>query len=272
MRESYAHVNTTDLRSPGLVQISGNTGHRICISVIRRRLCLLDILEARHLSTRASLAPYYWRNSEFYNSGWENASVHVSRQSAATRAPYRHRQRYLYSAKRWHCNGGDGGLPWRYDVGTKTERTHIRIFGPKNYAYKTHNTETGAETTVCKERGITLNYSASQMMKFERLKQMILRGTETDIVTVHTARKIKRKRCKDDDARIRIVTEPDNKTYRVSFLKRRRLQDNTSVPFGYIKWLWLTDWISRVWGITCSLSTLLRVSLRGPPGAGRRVS
>ena len=64
---------------------------------------------------------------------------------------------------------------------------------------------------------------------------MILRGTETDTVTVYTARKTKRKRGKDGDGRIQIVTEPEVKTYRVSFLKRRRLHDNTSVPFGYIK-------------------------------------
>jgi len=98
-----------------------------------------------------------------------------------------------------------------------------------------HNTDTGPEATMCKVRGITLNYCASQVVKFERLKQMILRCTETDKVTVHTARKIKRKREKDGDGRIRIVTELEDKSFRVSFLNRRRLQDNTSVPFGYLK-------------------------------------
>ena len=88
---------------------------------------------------------------------------------------------------------------------------------------------------MCKVRGITLNYSASQLVNFEAMKQLILRGTETDTVSVHTSHKIKRKRCRDDDSRIRIVTEPEDKTYRVSFLKRRRLHDNTSVPFEYIK-------------------------------------
>jgi len=107
--------------------------------------------------------------------------------------------------------------------------------GPKNYAYQTHNTETGAEATVCKVRGITLNNNASHLVNFEGMKQMILRGTETDTVAVHTAHKIKRERCRDDDGRIRIVTEPEDNTYRVSFLKRRRLHDNISVPFGYIK-------------------------------------
>jgi hypothetical protein len=107
--------------------------------------------------------------------------------------------------------------------------------GPKNYAYHTINTETGAESTVCKVRGFTLNYGASQVLNFEKLKHMILKGTEQDTVTIHTERKIKRKRGRDGEGRVQIVTESEDKTYRVSFLKRRRLHDNTSVPFGYIK-------------------------------------
>jgi hypothetical protein len=107
--------------------------------------------------------------------------------------------------------------------------------GPKNYAYKTIDTVMGAESTVCKVRGFTLNYSASQVLNFEKLKHMILKGNEQDTVTIHTERKIKRKRGKDGEGRVQIVTESEDKIYRVSFLKRRRLNDNTSVPFGYIK-------------------------------------
>ena len=105
--------------------------------------------------------------------------------------------------------------------------------GPKNYAYKSINSVTGEEKTVCKVRGITLNYSASQLVNFESIRRMILKGVggETDTVTVHTERKIKRKR--GNGGRVQIVTEPEDKTYRVSFFKRRRLHDNTSVPFGY---------------------------------------
>ena len=88
------------------------------------------------------------------------------------------------------------------------------------------------EKPVCKVRGITLNYSASQLVNFERIRRMILKGVggETDTVTVHAERKIKRKR--GNGGRVQIVTEPEDKTYRVSFFKRRRLH-NTSVPFGY---------------------------------------
>jgi hypothetical protein len=64
-------------------------------------------------------------------------------------------------------------------------------------------------------------------VKFDVMKDMILRGDETEKVTVHTERKIKRK----EDGRIHIVTKPEGKMYRVSFFKRMRLGDNTSVPF-----------------------------------------
>ena len=40
--------------------------------------------------------------------------------------------------------------------------------GPENYAYKTYNSATGECKTVSKVRGITLNYSASQLVNFQR--------------------------------------------------------------------------------------------------------
>lgn len=103
--------------------------------------------------------------------------------------------------------------------------------GAKNYSYKTFNSQTGAHKTVCKVRGITLNYDASKLVNFEKIKSMILKRNESQIVIVRTKNKIKRKRGKGG---INIVTEPADKTYRISFLKRRRLIDNTSLPFGYI--------------------------------------
>ena len=61
---------------------------------------------------------------------------------------------------------------------------------------------------------------------------MILR-TGDAVVNVHTERKIKRKRMGGGGGLVAIVTEPEDKIYRISFFKRRRLCDNTSVPFGY---------------------------------------
>jgi hypothetical protein len=56
------------------------------------------------------------------------------------------------------------------------------------------------------------------------------------VISIRTDRKIKRKerRCGPPGADpVTVVSEPE--VYRVSFHKRRRLEDCDSVPFGYIK-------------------------------------
>jgi hypothetical protein len=96
---------------------------------------------------------------------------------------------------------------------------HIEEFvsgGPKNYAYKTVNPPTGERETVCKVRGITLNYSASKLVNFDVISDMIVRGNESDNVIVHTDNKIKRKRA---GGRIDIITEPEVKCKGYHFLR-----------------------------------------------------
>ena len=65
-------------------------------------------------------------------------------------------------------------------------------------------------------------------MNFEMIKNMIL-SKDDETVIVRTENKIK---CKKIDGGVHLISEPEDKTYRVSFLKRRRLNDNTSL--GYI--------------------------------------
>ena len=60
---------------------------------------------------------------------------------------------------------------------------------------------------------------------------MILNQEPSHTVTVHTEHKIKRKR-NLQEAIVSIITEPEDKTYKVSLFKRRRLLDNTSVPLN----------------------------------------
>ena len=103
--------------------------------------------------------------------------------------------------------------------------------GPKNYAYKVVDTVTGKRKHVCKVRGITLNFNASRLVNFDVTKDMIL-GKEERIVTVHSDQKVKRKR-KSGGGIVSMVTEPEDEIYRDSFFKRRRLNDETSLPFGY---------------------------------------
>jgi len=105
--------------------------------------------------------------------------------------------------------------------------------GPKNYAYKVVDTVMGKRKQVCKVRGITLNYNTSRVVNFDVIRDMILGAVKERTVTVHSEHKIKRKRKRGGGGIVSIVTEPENKMYRISFFKRRRLSVETSVPFGY---------------------------------------
>jgi len=55
--------------------------------------------------------------------------------------------------------------------------------GPKNYAYKTIVTVTSRVATVCKVRGITLNYIAKQLVNFDVIGDMILETGEPTVCT-----------------------------------------------------------------------------------------
>ena len=90
---------------------------------------------------------------------------------------------------------------------------------------------TGASRNVCKLRGITLNYSAWKLVNFNVISDMILKGDERSVTNVYTEHKNKRKR-ESGGGTVSIFTEPENKIYGTSFFKRRRLGDNTSVPFS----------------------------------------
>ena len=76
--------------------------------------------------------------------------------------------------------------------------------GPKNYAYKVMKPD-GSTKTVCKVKGITLNYTTSQIVNFETIWDMVLNGTQRDVV-VHTAKKIKTKRDRDGPF---VVSQPE---------------------------------------------------------------
>jgi hypothetical protein len=110
--------------------------------------------------------------------------------------------------------------------------------GPKNYAFKTMKAETLETKTVCKVRGIKLNYVTAQLVNCNSIRTMILGADAGDVITVRTDRKIKRKirRCDGSGAdTIMIVSELQEKVCRVSFYNRRSLDDHDFVAFGYMK-------------------------------------
>jgi hypothetical protein len=87
--------------------------------------------------------------------------------------------------------------------------------GPKNYAYRICDSNTKQTINiVCKVRGITLNYSTCKQVNFDVIRNMILGGEDVEPVTVHMKKKIKRKRRQGEGSCV--VTEPEDKMYRVS--------------------------------------------------------
>ena len=94
--------------------------------------------------------------------------------------------------------------------------------GPKNYAYKTHQGK-----TCCKVRGITLNFRASEKVNFETMIQLVEKR-DGSVITVHNPHKILR----DTTDRV-IVSQPQDKEYKIVYNKRVIQPDLDTLPYGY---------------------------------------
>ena len=62
--------------------------------------------------------------------------------------------------------------------------------GPNNCAYKTVNSLTGECKAVCEFRGITLTYSASQLINFDELKTSFSKDTRKSMSLYARRRKL----------------------------------------------------------------------------------
>ncbi|XP_055999674.1 uncharacterized protein LOC130047925 [Ostrea edulis] len=92
--------------------------------------------------------------------------------------------------------------------------------GPKNYAY-----ETEGGKSVCKVKGLTLNYRASRIVSLATLEKM-LKGEEEE-VNVRYPHFIQRTRQHD------VRTIPLVKKYRMVYDKRQRVHHYNTLPYGY---------------------------------------
>jgi len=138
---------------------------------------MLAILAPFGRGTRADVAPYERCTGKLRN-GWGRMHLYSYLDTSQNRALYAD----TYSVIVIQPRDGAALLKTGDCLGDMTSELkpceYISEFvsgRAKNYAYQTHNTEIGAEATLYKVRGITLNYSASQLVKFERLKQIIFR-------------------------------------------------------------------------------------------------
>ena len=113
------------------------------------------------------------------------------------------------------------------------EGTHIDeicVAGAKNYAMKIVDGEKNLITTVCKVKGITLNYRASQVVNFDSIKAIILDEGDADpMIEVDIPNKIFRNKY------FEIITKPSRKTYKAVFNKRKNTDNSLlKYPYGYI--------------------------------------
>ncbi|KAK4886851.1 hypothetical protein RN001_003122 [Aquatica leii] len=98
--------------------------------------------------------------------------------------------------------------------------------GPKNYAFKLFSTLKNDYVTVCKVKGISLNFKNAQVINFDTIKNAVLNNAEE--VYVETDRRIARTSTYD------VVSKPETKTYRVQYSKRRRINDTyDTLPYGF---------------------------------------
>jgi hypothetical protein len=93
--------------------------------------------------------------------------------------------------------------------------------GPKNYYYKSYNSTTGESKTVCKVRCKTLKYNASQLVNCDKDKRH-------DLEQERRRDSYREYRAQDEtqktDGGVNLVSEPEDKTYRLSLLKAKTSQ------------------------------------------------
>lgn len=97
--------------------------------------------------------------------------------------------------------------------------------GPKNYSFKLYSTKEMCEKIVCKVKGIQLHSKATELVNFETIKNCVLDKSSLPIPVPFRAFK--------RTAIHEVTTEETVKLYKPNSLKRRFLEDHSSVPYGY---------------------------------------
>ncbi|KAJ8914447.1 hypothetical protein NQ315_011388 [Exocentrus adspersus] len=97
--------------------------------------------------------------------------------------------------------------------------------GPKNYAFKVFSTSSQTEEIVCKVKGISLNYDASQVINFDTIRSMVL-SNDTEPVYI-ISNNIERTKHHE------VISRTQTKMYRPNSRKRKFLQDHSSYPYGF---------------------------------------
>ena len=116
---------------------------------------------------------------------------------------------------------GDFLGDWTSKLDPEEHITEFISAGPKNYAYRTNK---GAET--CKVKGFSLNYTNSQLINFEAIKEIVF----DKVVNISIVQPSKITRQAQNTT---IYNRPELKTYKKVYDKRIVLPNFDTVPYGY---------------------------------------
>ncbi|KAK3918862.1 Formate acetyltransferase [Frankliniella fusca] len=115
------------------------------------------------------------------------------------------------------------------DYGPNSFITEFVAGGPKNYSFRVAvGGDTKNSRVSIKVRGISITKSCHELVTFDNLKAMVLKGVEKKLIPVpHQIVRL---------PKWRIVTRNTSKTWRAKNTKRRRVDNETTVPHGFNPW------------------------------------
>ncbi|XP_074653614.1 uncharacterized protein LOC141907771 [Tubulanus polymorphus] len=116
------------------------------------------------------------------------------------------------------------------DYGVGSYITEFVSGGAKNYAYKVKSTKYNTEKTVCKVKGICLNFRNSQLINFDSMRDIVVSGrnNDDDPITVINPSAIQR-----DTKNYIVRSAIERKRYRIVYTKRAFLDNHRTLPYGY---------------------------------------
>lgn len=99
--------------------------------------------------------------------------------------------------------------------------THFVTGDPNNYAYNLLKPNKKGQTSVCKVRGITLNYRNLLDINFETISKMVCAKTSDSVIKWPLTVKVvdEHKRCRDRRSG-NIITKTEAKDYKIVFDRR----------------------------------------------------
>lgn len=109
------------------------------------------------------------------------------------------------------------------------ENSYIQEFvsgGPKNYSFRVYTPNDDKESVVCKVKGIKLNYHASQQVNFSSIKNAVLNDSDDNAIII-SSNQIRRTHDHQ------VLTKKESKIYRINSVKRKFLENHSSVPYGF---------------------------------------